>query len=97
VLVIGMMRPPPREDLLTLRRTVDDRSRLQLADLAAAVAGGRPDDGLLRRAEGRNACGYKTRPEPSMGSGPRPHSVRPSLISSRLTESGGWPASFHVT
>ena len=55
-----MMRPPPREDLLTLRRTVDDRSRLQLgglaepavADLVAAVAGGRPGDGLLRLAEG---------------------------------------------
>jgi len=28
LLLIGMMRPPLREDLLTLRRTVDDRSRL---------------------------------------------------------------------
>jgi DNA-binding CsgD family transcriptional regulator len=60
LLLIGMMRPPLREDLLTLRRTVDERSRLQLAgladpavaDLVAAVAGGRPDDGLLRLAEG---------------------------------------------
>jgi tetratricopeptide (TPR) repeat protein len=60
LLLIGMMRPPLREDLLTLRRTVDDRSRLHLdgldgpavADLVAAVAGGRPDDGLLRLAEG---------------------------------------------
>ncbi|HEU5387937.1 MAG TPA: AAA family ATPase [Streptosporangiaceae bacterium] len=60
LLLIGMMRPPLREDLLTLRRTVDERSRLPLAgladpavaDLVAAVAGGRPDDGLLRLAEG---------------------------------------------
>ena len=60
LLLIGMMRPPLREDLLTLRRTVDDRSRLQLGGLAepavaalvAAVAGGRPGDGLLRLAEG---------------------------------------------
>jgi DNA-binding CsgD family transcriptional regulator len=60
LLLIGMMRPPLREDLLTLRRTVDDQSRLQLgglagpavAELVAAVAGGRPDDGLLRLAEG---------------------------------------------
>ncbi|HEY2264259.1 MAG TPA: AAA family ATPase [Streptosporangiaceae bacterium] len=60
LLLIGMMRPPLREDLLALRRTVEDRSRLPLeglagpavADLVAAVAGGRPDDGLLRLAEG---------------------------------------------
>ena len=60
LLLIGMMRPPLREDLLALRRAVDDRSRLQLAglagpavaDLVAAVAGGRPDDGLLRLADG---------------------------------------------
>src|SRR5690242_9668217 len=60
LLLIGMMRPPRREDLLTLRRTVDERSRLHLAglagpavaDLVAAVAGGRPDDGLLRLAGG---------------------------------------------
>ena len=60
LLLVGMMRPPLRDDLLTLRRTVNDGSRLQLGGLAepavaalvAAVAGGRPDDGLLRLAEG---------------------------------------------
>ncbi len=60
LLMIGMMRPPLRDDLLALRRAVDDRSRLQLdalagpavADLVAALAGGRPDAGLLRLAEG---------------------------------------------
>ena len=60
LLLIGMMRPPLRDDLLALRRAVDDRSRLQLdglagpavADLVAALAGGRPDDGLLRLADG---------------------------------------------
>src|SRR5689334_24661748 len=60
LLLIGMMRPPLRDDLLTLRRAVDDRSRLQLdglagpavADLVAVLAGGRPDEGLLRLAGG---------------------------------------------
>jgi DNA-binding CsgD family transcriptional regulator len=60
LLMIGTMRPPLREDLLALRRAVDDGSRLPLdglagpavADLVAALAGGRPDDGLLRLADG---------------------------------------------
>jgi DNA-binding CsgD family transcriptional regulator len=60
LLLIGTMRPPLREDLLALRRAVDDGSRLPLAglagpavaDLVAALAGGRPDDGLLRLADG---------------------------------------------
>jgi DNA-binding CsgD family transcriptional regulator/tetratricopeptide (TPR) repeat protein len=61
LLLIGMMRPVPlREDLLTLRRTVDDAVRLQLsaltenatADLIRVLAGGRPDRDLLRLADG---------------------------------------------
>src|SRR5215472_7883530 len=61
LLLIGMMRPvPQRDDLLALRRAVTDGGRLQLtglaegavADLVAALAGGRPDDDLLRLAEG---------------------------------------------
>ena len=55
------MRPvPQRDDLLALRRVVDDAARLQLtgltgaavADLVAALAGGRPGGSLLRLAEG---------------------------------------------
>jgi DNA-binding CsgD family transcriptional regulator len=61
LLVIGMMRPvPQRDDLLALRRLVGDDARLRLAgltgaavaDLVAALAGGRPDDDLLRLADG---------------------------------------------
>jgi DNA-binding CsgD family transcriptional regulator len=61
LLLIGMMRPAPqREDLLALRRAVDDADRLQLtaldeaavADLVAVLAGGKPDDNLLRLAGG---------------------------------------------
>jgi predicted ATPase len=61
LLVVGMMRPVPhREDLLALRRVVDDAARLRLtglteaaaADLVAALAGGEPDANLLRLADG---------------------------------------------
>jgi DNA-binding CsgD family transcriptional regulator/tetratricopeptide (TPR) repeat protein len=61
LLLIGMTRPvPQRDDLLALRRTVGDDARIQLAaldetavaDLVAALAGGRPDDDLLRLAGG---------------------------------------------
>ena len=61
LLVVGMMRPVPhREDLLALRRVVDDAARLRLtgltgaavADLVAALAGGKPDANLLRLADG---------------------------------------------
>jgi DNA-binding CsgD family transcriptional regulator len=60
LLLIGMMRPPLREDLLALRRMAGDENRVQLdglagpavADLVAALAGGRPDNGLLQLAEG---------------------------------------------
>ena len=61
LLLIGMMRPvPQRADLLALRRAVDDAARLQLtglteaavAELVAALAGGTPDDKLLRLADG---------------------------------------------
>jgi DNA-binding CsgD family transcriptional regulator len=61
LLLIGMMRPvPQREDLLALRRSVGDGSRLQLAglpgpavaELVATLAGGRPDAKLLRLADG---------------------------------------------
>ena len=61
LLLIGMMRPAPqRDDLLALRRVVDDDARLQLtgltgaavADLVADLAGGKPDGDLLRLADG---------------------------------------------
>jgi DNA-binding CsgD family transcriptional regulator len=61
LLLIGMTRPvPQRDDLLALRRTVGDAGRLRLAgltdvavaDLIAVLSGGRPDDDLLRFAEG---------------------------------------------
>ena len=61
LLLVGMMRPAPqRDDLLALRRVVGDDARLQLAgltgmavtDLVAALAGGKPDDNLLRLAGG---------------------------------------------
>ena len=61
LLLVGMMRPvPQRDDLLALRRVAGDAARLQLtglteaavADLVAALAGGRPDGNLLRLADG---------------------------------------------
>jgi DNA-binding CsgD family transcriptional regulator/tetratricopeptide (TPR) repeat protein len=61
LLLVGMMRPvPQRDDLLALRRAVGDAARLQLtglteaavAELVATLAGGRPDDKLLRLADG---------------------------------------------
>ncbi len=61
LLLIGMMRPVPlRDDLLALRRVVDDDARLQLtgltgaavSDLIAALTGGKPDGNLLRLADG---------------------------------------------
>ena len=61
LLMVGMMRPvPQRDDLVALRRVVDDAARLQLtgltgaaaADLVAALAGGRPDGNLRRLADG---------------------------------------------
>ncbi len=61
LLLVGMTRPvPQRDDLLALRRAVGDAARLQLtglteaavAELVAALAGGTPDDRLLRLAEG---------------------------------------------
>ena len=59
LLLVGMMRPvPKRDDLRAPRRAVDETARLRLtglteaavADLVAALAGGRPDDKLLRLA-----------------------------------------------
>jgi DNA-binding CsgD family transcriptional regulator/tetratricopeptide (TPR) repeat protein len=61
LLLIGIMRPvPQRDDLVALRRVVGDGARLQLAglteaavaDLVAALVGGKPDDSLLRLADG---------------------------------------------
>jgi DNA-binding CsgD family transcriptional regulator/tetratricopeptide (TPR) repeat protein len=61
LLLIGTMRPvPQRDDLLALRRLAGDAARLQLtgltdaavADLVAALAGGKPDDNLMRLADG---------------------------------------------
>ena len=61
LLLVGMMRPvPQREDVLALRRMAGDAVRQQLAgltsaavaDLVAALAGGRPDGSLLRLADG---------------------------------------------
>jgi tetratricopeptide (TPR) repeat protein len=61
LLLVGMMRPVPRrDDLLALRRMASDADRIELtalseatvADLVAGLAGGRPDGGLLRLADG---------------------------------------------
>ncbi|HCU92520.1 MAG TPA: LuxR family transcriptional regulator [Actinobacteria bacterium] len=61
LLLVGMMRPvPQRHDLLALRRAVGEAARLQLtglakaavAELVAALVGGKPDDKLLRLADG---------------------------------------------
>jgi DNA-binding CsgD family transcriptional regulator/tetratricopeptide (TPR) repeat protein len=61
LLLVGMMRPAPqRDDLLALRRVAADAARLHLTgligpavtDLVAALAGGTPDDNLLRLADG---------------------------------------------
>jgi DNA-binding CsgD family transcriptional regulator/tetratricopeptide (TPR) repeat protein len=61
LLLVGMTRPvPQRDDVLALRRVVDDAARLQLtalteaamADLVATLAGGKPDGDLLRLADG---------------------------------------------
>jgi DNA-binding CsgD family transcriptional regulator len=61
LLLVGTLRPvPQRDDLLTLRRVAGDAVRLQLtgltaaevADLVAALAGGRPGGDLLRLADG---------------------------------------------
>jgi DNA-binding CsgD family transcriptional regulator len=61
LLLIGMTRPAPqRDDLVALRRAVDDEARMQLpalpqsavAELVKELAGGQPDTGLLRLAAG---------------------------------------------
>ncbi len=61
LLLIGLTRPAPvREDLLALRRSVDGDGHLLLTalsagaatELTAALAGGRPDGGLARLADG---------------------------------------------
>jgi DNA-binding CsgD family transcriptional regulator len=61
LLLIGLTRPVShREDLLALRRAVDDEARVQLtaltqpdvAELVKELAGGRPGTALLRLAEG---------------------------------------------
>ncbi|HEX7163138.1 MAG TPA: AAA family ATPase [Trebonia sp.] len=61
LLLIGLTRPATqREELLALRRTVDEAARVQLtalpdpavAELVCTLAGGRPDTGLLRLAAG---------------------------------------------
>jgi DNA-binding CsgD family transcriptional regulator len=61
LLLIGMMRPvPQREDLLALRHTADIAVRLQLdglpeesvTELVETLAGGKPDQDLLRLADG---------------------------------------------
>jgi DNA-binding CsgD family transcriptional regulator len=60
LLLIGMMRPVPRrDDVLALRRAAVGATRLRLgglaeeavADLVEALAGGKPDDNLLRLAD----------------------------------------------
>lgn len=61
LLLVGLARPvPQREDLLALRRIVDSEARIQLTTLTqpdvtklvTELAGGRPDAGLLRLAQG---------------------------------------------
>ena len=64
LLLVGTMRPVPlRDDLLALRRVVDDAGRLQLvgltatavADLVAVLAGGRPGGACCGSPTGRRA------------------------------------------
>jgi DNA-binding CsgD family transcriptional regulator/tetratricopeptide (TPR) repeat protein len=61
LLLVGTMRPvPQRDDLMTLRRAAGRDGRIELtgltevavADLVAALAGGKPDSSLLRLADG---------------------------------------------
>jgi DNA-binding CsgD family transcriptional regulator/tetratricopeptide (TPR) repeat protein len=60
LLLIGIARPAQREDLLALRRVVEDAHRVQLgslprpavAELVGTLVGGRPDSGLLKLAAG---------------------------------------------
>jgi transcriptional regulator with XRE-family HTH domain/tetratricopeptide (TPR) repeat protein len=61
LLLVGMTRPvPQRDDLLALRRAVDNTARLQLtglngaavAELVASLVGGVPDARLLQLADG---------------------------------------------
>jgi DNA-binding CsgD family transcriptional regulator/tetratricopeptide (TPR) repeat protein len=61
LLLVGMMRPvPQREDLLALRHAAGVSARLRLtgltetavAELVATLAGGKPDEELLRLADG---------------------------------------------
>src|SRR3984957_3905857 len=61
LLLVGMTRPAPqRDDLLALRRVVDEGNRIQLdalpqstvAELVGTLAGGQPDAGLLRLGAG---------------------------------------------
>lgn len=61
LLLIGLTRPvAQREELLALRRTVDESARIQLSalpdsavvELVNSLAGGRPDTGLLGLAAG---------------------------------------------
>ncbi len=88
LLLVGLTRPvPQREDLLTLRRSVTGEARIQLAglsgpavaELVKELAGGRPDTGLLRLADG--AAGQPALPHRIAG-GARPlwrhrrHAVR---------------------
>jgi DNA-binding CsgD family transcriptional regulator len=61
LLLVGVTRPAPqRDDLMALRRAVDEDNRIQLdalpqsavAELVGTLAGGQPDAGLLRLAAG---------------------------------------------
>ncbi|MGH3299295.1 MAG: ATP-binding protein, partial [Trebonia sp.] len=61
LLLVAMTRPgPQRDDLVALRRSVDDEARVQLAalpqpavaEIVRELAGGQPDTGLLRLAAG---------------------------------------------
>ena len=61
LLLVGMMRPvPQREDLLALRHTADLAARFQLdglpgeavTELVETLAGGKPDEELMRLADG---------------------------------------------
>jgi DNA-binding NarL/FixJ family response regulator len=61
LLLVGVTRPAPqRDELMALRRAVDEDNRIQLdalsqpavAELVGTLAGGRPDAGLLRLAAG---------------------------------------------
>ena len=100
LLLVGMTRPAPqRDDLVALRRAVDDEARVQLAalpqpavaELVKELAGGQPDTGLLGSPRARRAtrstspnCSPRSAaPAASRSPPPAPRSLPPRPSPSR--------------